>query len=345
MLDDYPVAWTSPEVREVLGILRSIYRPTEIDQIVNDAGLDPARIAFSDRADFTWRSVFEFAVAQARLGSLLDTVAATKPQLKPRLDELRSGTGAVTGTVAGPDLAGGTTWKNFSADGQAEAVIVAGQPTFVDVSFLAKGLDKARSVCRLRTLFPGEGSGTAFRIGPHHLLTNYHVLFNAKDGDRKVVAAQAWFGYEADAAGKVRKHLDLPCDVDSIVGEKDEDWAVIRTSTAIPERYPALSLAGARVPQVDDRVYIIQHPQGLPKKIAFQHNLVRSVDSDVLQYWTDTDIGSSGSPVFDENWDLVGLHHFSVPAPAGEASSMRNQGRRIDRVVERMSAAGALPKD
>jgi V8-like Glu-specific endopeptidase len=345
MLDDFPVTWTSPDVREVLGILRTVYRPAEIDQIVNDAGLDPARIAFSDRADFTWRSVFEFAVGQGRLGPLLDTVAAARPQLKVRLDEVRSGTGAVTAVVTGPDLEGGTTWKNFSQDGQAEAIIVAGQPTFVDIAFLAKGLDKARSVCRLVTKFPGEGSGTAFRIGPRHLLTNYHVLFNPKDGDRKVVAVEAWFDYETDADGTLRPIVQVPCDVDSIVGEKADDWALLRTTKPVPQRYPALSLGGARVPQVDDRVYIIQHPQGQPKKIAFQHNLVRSVASDVLQYWTDTDLGSSGSPVFDENWDIVALHHFSVPAPAGEASTMRNQGRRIERVVERMKAAGAFPKD
>ncbi len=341
MLDDYPPQWTSPEVKEILGILRSIYRAPEIDQIVIDAGLDPSRIAFNNRADFTWRSIFEYAAGQGRVAPLLDTVTAAQPQLKVRLDELRAG--AVAGGVASTVIEGGATWKNFSTDGRAEAIIVAGQPTFVDVAFLAKGLAKARSVCRLVTKFPGEGSGTAFRVGPRHLLTNYHVLFNADDGDRKVVGAQAWFDYETDEAGVLRSVVQIPCDVSSVVGEKSEDWALIRTERAIPARYPAITLVGARVPAVDDRVYIIQHPNGQPKKVAFQHNLVRSVAPDMLQYWTDTDLGSSGSPVFDENWDLVGLHHFSVPAPAGEAASVRNQGRRIDRVVQRMTARGVYP--
>lgn len=32
---------------------------------------------------------------------------------------------------------------------------------------------------------PEEASGTAFRIGPHHLLINHHVLFDHERGDRK----------------------------------------------------------------------------------------------------------------------------------------------------------------
>jgi V8-like Glu-specific endopeptidase len=92
-------------------------------------------------------------------------------------------------------------------------------------------------------------------------------------------------------------------------------------------------------------VCIIQHPGGQTKKVALQHNLVRDVDTEKIQYWTDTDLGSSGSPVFDDRWDVVALHHFSVPAPQGDRVGVRNQGRRIDRIVERMVARGVGPGD
>jgi endonuclease G len=87
-------------------------------------------------------------------------------------------------------------------------------------------------------------------------------------------------------------------------------------------------------------VFIIQHPDGGPKMIGLSHNLVRHVDDDVLQYWTDTKAGSSGSPVFDNRWRVVGLHHRWVAAPEGEGVAYRNQGRRIEPVLAGLQAHG-----
>lgn len=349
MIDDFPVVWMAPEVKETLRILQTIWRQSDIERIVGQAGLPPGEVRWDPRPAITWRSVFELAAGQDAVGALLDEVTAEIPALKVRLDELRTATRPVVPDErrASPDPAmrdfDSPGWKNFSTDGRAEAIIVAGQPTFVDVSFLAVGLDRARSVCRLSTRFPGEGSGTGFRIGPEHVLTNHHVLFNRDDGDRKIVSAEAWFNYESDEWGQPKRITQVRCDPDSVVGEKADDWALIRTTEPIPADFPMLPVTGAEVPEVDDRVYIIQHPYGQPKKVAFQHNLVRSVEPDKIQYWTDTDLGSSGSPVFDESWRVVALHHFSVPAPEGDRVSVRNQGRRIDRIVERMRQLGVYP--
>ena len=348
MLSDYPVDFTAPEVKELLRILETIYRDTDIVRLVQDAGLQPADVDLNDRPALVWRSVFDLAAGFGAVNELLDEVSQFRPALKIRLDELRTQQTPMLAKetpVAEPAATDydSPAWKNFSTDGQSEAIIVAGQPTFVDVSFLALGLNRARSVCRLTLRFPEEGSGTAFRIGPRRLLTNHHVLFDHEVNDRKVTAVQAWFNYESDESGKLRQLVQLDCDVNSIKGEKADDWAVIDTVAPIPPDFPVLPLVGAKVPEVDDRVYIIQHPGGQPKKIAFQHNLVRLVDPAKIQYWTDTDLGSSGSPVFDEDWAVTALHHFSVPAPNGDRVAVRNQGRRIDRIVERMTQLGVYP--
>lgn len=349
MLDEYPVLWQAADVQKLLQILRSIYRREEIEAIAENAGLPIYDIRWSLQPALTWRSVYEVAAGQSQVDALLDQVVQAKPALKLSIDELRTAKGkVVTDELPASDsgrrafTAGG--WKNFSDDGRAEAIIVAGQPTFVDVAFLALGMDRARSVCRLAVRFPEEGSGTAFRIGPHHLLTNHHVLYDHERDDRKAIAAEAWFNYEADVEGRVKKVVQIGCDVDSIAGERDDDWALIETTEPIPDDFPALPIIGAAVPDVDDRVYIIQHPYGQPKKVAFQHNLVRAVTDEKIQYWTDTDLGSSGSPVFDENWKVVGLHHFAVPA-AGDPTNVRNQGRRIDRIVGRMKQLNVYPGD
>ena len=78
------------------------------------------------------------------------------------------------------------------------------------------------------------------------------------------------------------------------------------------------------------------------KKIGMHHNVVRFADEDIVQYWTDTEPGSSGSPVFNERWELVALHHLSLEARTPEGREYRNQGRRIDRVAEGLKSAGLL---
>ncbi|ALG10957.1 trypsin-like peptidase domain-containing protein [Kibdelosporangium phytohabitans] len=63
----------------------------------------------------------------------------------------------------------------------------------------------------------------------------------------------------------------------------------------MPADVPVLPLARSATVRAGDRDSIIQHPRGLPKKIATHHNVVKYDDDDVVQYWTDTEAGSSGS--------------------------------------------------
>jgi V8-like Glu-specific endopeptidase len=347
VLTDFPVRFDDPRVGDVIRTLETIYREAEIVAIVQAVRLPIGQIQFHPDSELTWRSVFSVAAGQIRVPELLDTVAERYPALKVKLDEVRAAdpvlraADAVPPPQRDPDS---PAWKNFSTDGRAEAIVVAGQPTFVHVAFLSVGVERARSVCRLRTTFPrGRSGGTAFRVGADHLLTNHHVLFDNEDGDEPVRSVTAWFNYENDVDGRPKTVTKIDCDPASVVAEKADDWALIKVAAPIGDEFPVLPIVGAQVPEVDDRVYIIQHPGGLPKQIAFQHNLVRAVEPEYLQYWTDTDLGSSGSPVFDERWQVVGLHHFSVPTP-GDRIGVRNQGRRIDRVVQRIRARRALPE-
>ncbi|HEU4331719.1 MAG TPA: trypsin-like peptidase domain-containing protein [Lapillicoccus sp.] len=342
VIEQSPPQFTAPETRAVLAALFTIYRREEIEKVVVDAGLKPWSIAFQDRADLSWRNILTYAAGQERVPQLLDAVVAERPDLGVVLAELRTGSPVVAADRPVTETA--PTWKNFSADGRKEAVIIAGQPTFVDVAFLALGAERAKSVCRLTVTFPrGGGYGTGFRVGPRHLLTNHHVLFDTDDGNAKATQAEAWFDYETDGTGKLRPIVQIGCDLDTVAFDEANDWALVQTSKPIPDAYPALSMEGARQPKVDDRVYIVQHPEGQPKKIAFQHNLVRAVEPQLLQYWTDTEVGSSGSPVFDDQWNLVGLHHFAVPSPQGESTAMRNQGRLMSHVVQRMRDLNVFP--
>lgn len=56
-----------------------------------------------------------------------------------------------------------------------------------------------------------------------------------------------------------------------------------------------------------------------------------------LRYSTNTEPGSSGSPCFSMDWDLVALHHFGDPA---WTEPKFNQGVPIGRIRQRIVAHG-----
>jgi V8-like Glu-specific endopeptidase len=87
---------------------------------------------------------------------------------------------------------------------------------------------------------------------------------------------------------------------------------------------------------------IAQHPYGMPLKLAVDTAAVLAVNpgGTRVRYATTTEAGSSGSPVFDLNWNLVALHHFGDPA--WNRPPAYNQGVPIDQVRARITARGQV---
>ena len=82
---------------------------------------------------------------------------------------------------------------------------------------------------------------------------------------------------------------------------------------------------------------IVQHPDGRPKEVALQENEIRSIHASVVRYTTDTEPGSSGSPVFNNSWQLIALHHSAGDqTPTGEW--VNNEGVRIDKIIDHIKA-------
>jgi hypothetical protein len=124
-----------------------------------------------------------------------------------------------------------------------------------------------------------------------------------------------------------------------------DDWTVVRVK-GDTAAWGFLELADVTV-KVKDYVNIIQHPYGLPKQIALYHNIVAFADDNRVQYLTDTDRGSSGSPVFDSNWNVVALHHRGgdLPEPgSGGATYFRNQGIHVRALLKGLAKHGLPTK-
>src|SRR5262249_29085877 len=75
------------------------------------------------------------------------------------------------------------------------------------------------------------------------------------------------------------------------------------------EKWGHLHLNPNADPLPNEHVVIIQHPNGGPKQIALTANFVMQTKPPLIHYTTDTMPGSSGSPVFNDLWHVVAIHH------------------------------------
>ncbi|MGO8124267.1 serine protease [Rhizobium ruizarguesonis] len=161
----------------------------------------------------------------------------------------------------------------------------------------------AQSVCRLvvKTETGVHGNGTGFRIDNARIITNYHVLFPK---GQKPKTVEATFGFDSEGEAKLHR---LPADLEHISGDQELDWATIVVKGMRPS-WPSISVDDFELPSYDEAVYVIQHPGGRQKRIAYTRNLVKLIAPPKVGYTADTDSGSSGSPVLSARGKLVALH-------------------------------------
>jgi DNA/RNA endonuclease G, NUC1 len=78
--------------------------------------------------------------------------------------------------------------------------------------------------------------------------------------------------------------------------------------------------------------------------VSLRDNQIVDVLDDFLHYKADTEPGSSGSPAFNDQWEIVALHHASVPAPDhAELGGYVNEGIRVSRLVAFIEAQNLSP--
>jgi hypothetical protein len=89
-------------------------------------------------------------------------------------------------------------------------------------------------------------------------------------------------------------------------------------------------------------LFILQHPLGDAMKLALDLEAKMEVNANRTRviYQTGTEGGSSGSPCFNEVWDLVALHHAGDPSQSGFFQPAFNEGIPIARIVERLASKG-----
>jgi endonuclease G, mitochondrial len=200
------------------------------------------------------------------------------------------------------------------------------------IRYLEAGVVAARAVCRVNICDRQDHVaeyGTASLVSPRLLLTNHHVLPSADVA--RISCAE--FNYQDGVDGQPLQSLVLRLDPDSFfVTDKGLDFALVsivaEESVLQPFGFNRLIEAQGKA-VIGEFVTIIQHPGGQRKQVALRENKIVDELELFLHYETDTEPGSSGSPVFNDQWEIVALHHASVPTPGKkEYGGYLNEGIR-----------------
>lgn len=240
---------------------------------------------------------------------------------------------------------------------------VLGTSDFLGIAFLERGLQVARTVGRV-SIRGGTGSpigyGTGFMVGPRLLLTNNHVLTDAGQAADSVVEFDYFvradgspstirvFKLQPEIFFKTDPDLDFSLVAVAEVGANGTPLAAQGWNQLIPDEGKAI---------IGQWVNIIQHPNGEPKQLVLRNNEIVDTPDRFLTYKTDTSPGSSGSPVYNDQWEVVALHHAGKPKrnANGDIVNMQgqvwqnwmgehqiqwesNEGARVSRIVAHVNA-------
>ncbi|MBW4457616.1 MAG: trypsin-like peptidase domain-containing protein [Nostoc indistinguendum CM1-VF10] len=322
LLKDLPELTTQRARRQMLEL-------AGLGQLISMMDLgDPPFIAVSEIVSFLSK-YGRLTYENEALGLFLNTIKeVTGLQQQEFLDRLLTKYDMMTPIVVSPSVG---KWQGRESPADVFEKII-GENTLRPIAFLAQGLQVARSVAYIGVRASDQRwSGTGFLIAPDLLLTNNHVIPSIEFLSNTLFR----FNYEENFLGEVQKPKEYRAKLDGIFYTNQElDYTVIQLESDLGNEWGWLPLTPKNI-LPGGRVNIIQHPMGQPKQISFQNNFVEYIGGSVVQYVTSTLPGSSGSPVFNDSWEVVALHHAggSIQEPTTKRRYFRNEGIQIGSIL------------
>jgi V8-like Glu-specific endopeptidase len=208
-----------------------------------------------------------------------------------------------------------------------------GTNDLVPIYYLLEGISKARSVGRIwirNSNNQVQGYGTGSLISPRLILTNNHVLQDINIARTALIE----FNYQMNLQGQLEASEIFSLDADTFFfTDKYLDYTIVAVQQqnkkgVKPGSFgwnPLIEEEGKAI--ISQWVSIIQHPNGEPKKIGLRENQIIDLLPDFIHYKTDTSPGSSGSPVYNDTWEIIALHHSGVPRTNGAGDYLTADGK------------------
>ena len=237
------------------------------------------------------------------------------------------------------------------AAGNDQLKRILGNTGVATIRWYRRGLERSLAVAMVESDFGALGTGFAIpgevfdaSFGKDFLLlTNAHVVSDDADVKQALGSREARIRFES---------LDnWTCGVAELLWSSpphELDATLLRLDRQ-PAGFPAFQIAD--VPLLDEgdehRVYIIGHPGGRELSISLNDNLILDAQDPWLHYRAPTEGGSSGSPVFNRQWALIGLHHaggLNMRCLNGKPGTYAaNEGIWIQTIVQRFKAEWKAP--
>ncbi|MFO0553699.1 MAG: serine protease [Polyangiaceae bacterium] len=207
----------------------------------------------------------------------------------------------------------------------------------------------------MQILAGGRPIGTGFLVGEDVLLTADHVV------DREELLA-ARFDCKRTPRGSTGPTVDYAFHNDwQLARDRILDYAFVRLSRQPVHEEPreafVLNPAAYRVVP-EEPILIVGHPQGGPMQLSYAAPSGARLTADMtrVRYQTNTESGSSGSPVFNREWRIIALHRAFGNSGSGQynegvpifkvATNVWSQAlEQLDKLRRALQSGGATPSD
>lgn len=249
------------------------------------------------------------------------------------------------------------------------------QSPYLDVEmFRTRLAELENQVCRIEVATPrGTVYGTGFLVAPSLVMTNHHVMEQVIAGKVAPSATTLRFDYKRTSSATVSQGTTAklagdwlvdsspPSEIDlkpepktGVPGANELDYALIRVEGepgndaagcgADPKSPPRgwITLADTPVPPAESPLFILQHPDSAPLKLALDMTGVIGPNGNGtrVQYRVNTEGGSSGAPCFTPEWQLVALHHSGDPNFDPDHKPAYNEGIPVGAILKLLEERG-----
>jgi endonuclease G, mitochondrial len=182
------------------------------------------------------------------------------------------------------------------------------------------------------------GYATGFMVSDDLLLTNWHVF----EDKESVADSEVQFFYELDTMGNPGDSVSFKLNAsDFFYSFKELDYCFIAVNKTDVTGTTNLSsvgyihldpVLGKLGNEGEEKLNIIHHPDGDYKQLSIRENKFTKILPTTLWYECDTASGSSGSPVFNDQWQVVALHHMGVAEKNEQGDYIDKNGKIIPQI-------------
>jgi endonuclease G len=191
--------------------------------------------------------------------------------------------------------------------------------------------------------------GTGFMISDRLFITSNHVIEDSTETTEFFVE----FNFELDVMNvpkPVTRFALAPNDFFMSSPKEELDFTIVALGKRVFGEGSLTDFGFCPIKKIANEqalgtlANIVGHPKGQFKQMAIRNNLIVARSDEVLQYYSGSSVGSSGSPVFNDKWEPIALHHWGCPTRAAYTADGKlgpensREGIRISAIVERITS-------